>query len=87
MDASLLERFAGLDRNLMLNALPGVECHDMSGDGRLIVTVEEAPGVAMSDTLIAVHRVPEVLAATLAYEYSDAHLSNHPDSACEEAQS
>ena len=73
-----------------LAAMPGVECHYMSDDGRLIATVEDAPGVALSDTLIAIHRVPQVLAATLAYEHSDAHLSNQPPvkySPCEEAQS
>lgn len=54
-----------------LSALPGVECHDMSADGKLIATVEDAPGAALSDTLIAIHRIPEVLATTLAYEHSD----------------
>ncbi len=62
-----------------LTALPGVECHAMSADGKLIVTVEDAPGAAMSDTLIAIHRVPEVLAATIAYEHSET-LSPSPDS-------
>ena len=73
-----------------LKALPGVESHRMSDDGRLIVTVEDAPGAAMSDTLIAIHRVPQVLAATLAYEHRDVQVSNHqptPNSPCEEAQS
>lgn len=70
--------------------LPGVECHGMSEDGKLIVTVEDVEGSAMSDTLIAVHRVPQVLAATLAYEHSDVQFPNHlPDnkSICEEVQS
>ena len=58
-----------------LYALPGVECHRMSDDGRLIVTVEDAAGVALSDTLIAIHRVPQVLAAALAFEYTDDFLS------------
>ena len=61
-----------------LLALPGVECHHMSDDGKLIVTVEDAPGAAMSDTLIAIHRVPLVLAATLAYEHTDHALSTTP---------
>ena len=69
-----------------LLALPGVECHQMSADGKLIVTVEETPGSAVSDTLISIHRVPQVLAATLAYEHNDAFFSTHPDSPCEEAQ-
>ncbi|GAB2180452.1 hypothetical protein DLREEDagrD3_06750 [Denitratisoma sp. agr-D3] len=54
-----------------LLAFPGVECHGMSADGKLVVTVEDTPHAAMSDTLIAIHRVPEVLAATLAYEHSN----------------
>lgn len=59
------------DAEAALAALPGVECHDMSPDGKLIVTVESVPGAAMSDVLIAIQREPWVLAATLAYEYSD----------------
>jgi periplasmic nitrate reductase NapD len=73
-----------------LIAFPGVECHGMSPDGKLVVTVEDADGVAMSDTLIAIHRIPQVLAATLAYEHRDVQVSNHqptPNSPCEEAQS
>ena len=54
-----------------LVAFPGVECHGMSEDGKLVVTVEDVEGAAMSDTLIAIHRVPQILAATLAYENSD----------------
>ena len=69
-----------------LLAFAGVECHGMSEDGRLIVTVEDAPQSAMSDTLIAIHRIPQVLAATLAYEYSDNFFSDPSQSAspCEE---
>ena len=74
-----------------LHALPGVECHHMSDDGRLIVTVEDAPDAAMSDTLIAIHRVPQVLATTLAYEYTDSSISTTPtqtprNSPCQEVQ-
>lgn len=73
-----------------LTAFPGVECHAMSDEGKLVVTVEDAEGTAMSDTLIAIHRVPQVLAATLAYEHRDVHLPNQQpvtNSPCEEAQS
>ncbi len=63
-----------------LTALPGVECHAMSDDGKLIVTVEETPESSVASTLIAVHGVPEVLAVTLAYEHNP-HLSSSPDSA------
>ena len=73
-----------------LMAFPGVECHGMSDDGKLVVTVEDVEGAAMSDTLIAIHRVPQVLATTLAYENSDfQRLSPQPitDSISEEARS
>ena len=74
-----------------LLAFPGVECHHMSDDGKLIVTVEDVPGAAMSDTLIAVHRVPQVLAATLAYEHTDNSIPITPiptprNQPCQEAQ-
>ena len=72
-----------------LTALPGVECHGMSDDGKLIVTVEETAESSVSDTLIAVHSVPYVLAVTLAYEnnpHLSSTLSNPTDSPCEEVQ-
>lgn len=67
-----------------LAAFPGVECHGMSEDGRLVVTVEDAPGAAMSETLIAIHRIPEVLAATLAFEANDALLAGNHNADCSE---
>lgn len=79
-----------------LMAFPGVECHGMSEEGKLVVTVEDAEGASMSDTLIALHRVPQVLAATLAYEHTDTSLpasfnetpaTQSTNSPCEEAQS
>ena len=59
------------DAEMALAVLPGVECHDMTPDGKLVVTVERVAGAALSDVLIAIAREPLVLAATLAYEYSD----------------
>ena len=72
-----------------LTALPGVECHAMSDDGKLIVTVEETAQSSVSDTLIAVHSVPYVQAVTLAYEnnpHLSSTLSNPTDSPCEEVK-
>ena len=72
-----------------LTAYPGVECHGMSDDGKLIVTVEETAESSVSDTLIAVHSVPYVLAVTLAYEnnpHLSSTLSNPTDSPCEEVK-
>ena len=58
-----------------LRTLPGVECHGMSVDGRLVVTVEDVPGAAVSNTLTAIHCIPRVLATTLAYEHTEPDLS------------
>ncbi|MEI7612047.1 MAG: chaperone NapD [Betaproteobacteria bacterium] len=82
------ETRAGAEAALL--AFPGVECHGMSDDGKLVVTVEDVEGAAMSDTLIAIHRVPQILATTLAYENSDFHSLNHQpttESTSEEARS
>ena len=68
-----------------LSAFPGVECHGMSDDGKLIVTVEDVPGAALSDTLIAIHRIPEVLAATLAFEANDSLLADTPNTDCSDS--
>ena len=68
-----------------LLALPGVECHAMSKDGKLVITVEDVPGTALSDTLIAIHRIPEVLAATLAFEANDAALADDRPTVCSDS--
>lgn len=52
--------------------IPGVEVHGASREqGRLIATVEDGPGYSMTDSLLAVSQLPQVLALTLAYEYTD----------------
>ena len=54
-----------------LNALAGVEIHAETGDGRFIVTVEDAPGASAADTVMALHRLDGVLSAAMVYQYSD----------------
>ena len=43
------------------------------------------PGAALSDTLIAIHRIPEVLAATLAFEANDSLLADTPNTDCSDS--
>lgn len=80
---------ARADAESALRALPGVECHGMSPDGKLVVTVEETAERAVSETLIAIHGIPQVLAATLAFEHNDwMDPSDGPSSpTCEEVSS
>ena len=55
--------------------IPGAELHGASQEqGRLIVTVEDGPGHSMTDSLLAVGQLHQVLALTLAYEYTDEGL-------------
>ncbi|MCL2876339.1 MAG: chaperone NapD [Betaproteobacteria bacterium] len=42
-----------------------------SGDGRMIVLLEDGPGYAVSDSILQVHQIPQVMSVTLSYEYSD----------------
>lgn len=55
-----------------LGAMPGVEVVAAAPDGRLVVVVEDHPGASFDEALVAIHRIEDVLSATLVYQYSDA---------------
>jgi nitrate reductase NapD len=50
-------------------ALPGLEIHAETPDGRFIVTVESTGAASAGDTLLALHGLEEVLAAALVSHY------------------
>ena len=52
-----------------LLALPGLEVHAETPDGRFIVTVEDSAQASAGDTLLALHRIDDVLAAALVSHY------------------
>ncbi len=52
-----------------LAGLPGVELHQTLAGGRLIVTIEDVEGHRAGDTILAVHRIPGVIAAALVYHH------------------
>jgi nitrate reductase NapD len=54
-----------------VEAVPGASVATDSGDGRMIVLVEDGPDYAVSDSILQVHQIPQVMSATLSYEYSD----------------
>lgn len=54
-----------------LARLPGVEVHERTADGRLVVTVEDTPESTAADTLHKLHGVDGVIAASLVYHYHD----------------
>lgn len=52
--------------------IAGVEIHHADvAAGRLILTVEDGEGYAVSDSIVAVNLAPHVMAATLVYEHND----------------
>lgn len=56
---------------LGLGALPGVEIHHATDDGRLVVTVEDSDQSSAGDTLHRFHDVAGVVSASLVYHYHD----------------
>lgn len=54
-----------------IEAVPGASVAADSGDGRMIVLLEDGPDYAVSDSIIQVHQIPQVMSVTLSYEYSD----------------
>ncbi|MCL1826105.1 MAG: chaperone NapD [Betaproteobacteria bacterium] len=54
-----------------VETVPGASVAADSGDGRMIVLLEDGPDYAVSDSIIQVHQIPQVMSATLSYEYSD----------------
>jgi periplasmic nitrate reductase NapD len=55
-------------------ALPGVQIHVETPDGRFIVTIEDGHGAAVADTVMQLHRLEGVLSAAMVYQYSDDEL-------------
>lgn len=58
-----------------VEAVPGATAALDTGDGRMIVVIEDGEGYAVSDSILQVHRVPDLLSVTLSYEYSDEGLA------------
>ena len=54
-----------------LSRLDGVEVHACHEEGRMVVTVESDDVKSAGDTVVALHDVPGVLAASLVYQQSE----------------
>jgi nitrate reductase NapD len=52
-----------------LARMPGVEVHQATADGRLVVTVEDTAETAAADSLLAIHRLDGVVSAALVYHH------------------
>ena len=55
-----------------INMLYGVEVHQSSPDGKIIVTIEELPGEKlMVERLTQIHAITGVISATLIYTHQE----------------
>ena len=54
-----------------LSAIPGAQAHGEPVDGKLVVTIEDAPGRELMPSILEAQGLPGVLATTLTYEYCD----------------
>jgi nitrate reductase NapD len=52
-----------------LEALPGVEVHGTSEEGKLVVTVEDEAGSPAADTVMGIQNLSGVINAVLIYHY------------------
>jgi len=62
-----------------LARLPGVDIHALTGDGRIVITVEDSTTSSAADTFVRLHSVPGVFSVSMVYQYSDEPNSEeHP---------
>ena len=54
-----------------LSALPGVEVHAATEEGRLVVTVEDTPERLAIETIDDIFQTAGVINASLVYQYTD----------------
>jgi len=62
-------RLGALRRQLA--RLPGLELHASTGDGRLVLTIEEADDIPLGETLLKLQGLEGVLCAALVYHHSE----------------
>jgi nitrate reductase NapD len=60
---------------LAVEAVPGASVAADNGNGCMIVLLEDGPDYAVSDSILQVHQIPQVMSTTLSYEYSDEALA------------
>lgn len=58
-----------------LEALPGVEVHMVSDQGKMVVTVEDAGGTWAGATIEQFNKIPGVLSVALVYHHFDSELA------------
>jgi nitrate reductase NapD len=71
---SLVLKFLPEDAEVVrsvVESAPGASVAVDNGDGRMIVLLEDGSDYAVSDSILQIHQIPQVMSTTLSYEYSD----------------
>lgn len=55
----------------VIDAMPGVEIHARSEEGKVVVTLEDDDTNSAADRYVALHGVPGVASVAMVYQYSD----------------
>ena len=71
------EKLAGVRRGIA--TIAGVEIHADAGDGRIIVTVEDGEHHSAPESIVKLHNIDGVIAASLVYQYCDDGLAQEPN--------
>jgi nitrate reductase NapD len=71
------DKLAGVRHGI--TTIPGVEIHADSGDGRIVVTVEDGDNHSVPESIVKLHNLDGVIAASLVYQYSDDGLLQEPN--------
>ena len=64
-----------------IEAVPGVELHAQSEDGRFVVVVEDTADRLASETIMDLHQIPGVISLSLTYHHFEdpAEAAPRPD--------
>ncbi|KPK39223.1 MAG: hypothetical protein AMJ69_06235 [Gammaproteobacteria bacterium SG8_47] len=57
-----------------LSALPGVELHATSAEGRMVVTIEDIDEGPLGDTIVKLNNLEGVLSAAMVYHHCENDL-------------
>ena len=55
----------------VLAAMPGIEVHATSPEGKIVVTVESVDSAVILDRLDAMNRIQDVISAALVYQHNE----------------
>ena len=74
---ALPEKLRGVRSGLA--ALPGVEIHADTNDGRFVLTLEDGDGYTPADVFLKLNELDGVISASLVYQYCDDGLTQESD--------